>query len=150
KEWVEAKVPLQKLIGLYPEATGTDNPYVLLAEAHRGLNETNQERAVLSKVARLDASALPSYLRLMELDTAAQDWTGASRDAQRFLAVNPLVPQPYRCLARAAEQLGRDPEAIQAYETLLRLDVADPADVHYQLGRLLFKKGDPGAKRQVL
>ena len=86
----------------------------------------------------------------MELDSAAKDWNGATRNANRFLAVNPLVPQPYRCLARASEALGRDPQAIQAYRTLLLLDPPDPAEMHYQLARLLHKTGDPGAKRQVL
>lgn len=150
EKWAEAKVPLQKLLELYPENTGPDNAYLLLAEAHRGLSETEQERAVLNKLARIDADALESYVRLMELETGAQDWNGATRNALRFLAVNPLVAPPYRFLARASEELGRDSDAVQAYETLLLLEPPDPADLHYRLARLLHKTGDTGAKRQVL
>lgn len=150
KKWEEAKAPLQKLIEVYPENTGPENPYLLLAEAHRGLNETEQERAVLGKLARVESNAVQAYLRLMELDSAAKDWAAATRSAQRFLAVNPLVPQPYRCLAQATQELGRDQEAIEAYETLLLLDPPNPAEIHFRLGTLLDKAGDPGAKRQVL
>ena len=74
-----------------------------------------------------------------------------SENAERFLAVNPLLPQPYRLLARASEQLGRSAPGIRSYEKLLLMDPPDPADVHYQLARLLHQKGDSApAKRQVL
>jgi len=150
KQWNEAKAPLEKLIQLYPRSSGPNNAYILLAQAYRGLNDTEQERTVLSKLARLDADAAPAYLRLMDLDLQAKDWKAANRDAHRFLAVNPLVPQPYRSLARAHEELGQDREAVQAYETLLLLDPPDPADVHFRLARLFYKAGDARAKRQVL
>lgn len=150
QKFEEAKAPLTKLIELYPENVGTDNAYSLLAEAHRGLNETDQERAVLSKLARIEADAIPAYLRLMDLDLAARDWKAAVRNAERFLSVNPLVPQPYRCLAEAHENLGQDRESIKAWQTLLLMDPPDPASVHYRLASLLHKAGDPGAKRQVL
>src|SRR4030095_5518871 len=47
KKWVEAKVPLEKLLRLYPGGVESDNAYELMAQAHRGLGETNAERAVL-------------------------------------------------------------------------------------------------------
>lgn len=150
KKFEEAKVPLQRLVELFPENVGADSPYLLLAEAYRGLNETEQERAILGKLARIEADAVHAYLRLMELDTDAKDWNAARRDAQRFLAVNPLVPQPYRCLAQANEELGQPTEAIRSYRTLLLLDPADPANVHYHLASLLHQTGEAEAKRQVL
>jgi tetratricopeptide (TPR) repeat protein len=150
KKWAEAKVPLEKLLQAYPENTGPGNPYLLLAQVYRGLNEPDQERAILGKLARLENDAIDAYSRLMELDTAAKDWPGVARNAQRFLAVNPLVPQPYRFLAQASEEAGKDRDAMQAYGTLLLLDPPDPADVHYRLARLLHKEGDPAAKRHVL
>ena len=150
KRFGEAKAPLLRLIELYPENTGPDNAYALLAEAHRGLNETAQERATLGKLARIKADAVPTYLRLMELDADAKDWDAAVRNAERFLAVNPLVPQPYRFLAQAGEELGRDRDAIQACRTLLLMEPPDPAAVHHRLAKLLHKNGEPDAKRHVL
>jgi tetratricopeptide (TPR) repeat protein len=150
KKWEEAKKPLKRLIELYPEQTGSDSAYALLAEAHRGLNETNQERQVLTRLAGQEADALDAYLRLMELRSAAQDWAATALNAERYVAVNPLVPQPYRYMARASEALDKRPAAIAAYSTLLRLDPPDPAEVHFRLARLLHEAGNPAAKRHVL
>jgi len=86
----------------------------------------------------------------MELDEAAKDWPGVTENAERFLAVNPLLPQPYRHRARASEESGRTEAAIQSYQKLLLLEPPDPAEVHFRLARLLRKAGDPAAKRHAL
>jgi tetratricopeptide (TPR) repeat protein len=151
ERWAEAKPPLQKLLELYPTATGSDSAYALLAAACRGLNETNQERQLLAKLATLQADAGDVYLRLMELEQGTKDWPGVATNAERFLAVNPLLPQPYRYLGRAGEELGRPATAIRSYQRLLLLDPPDPAEVHFRLARLLYQQGElPGAKRHVL
>jgi tetratricopeptide (TPR) repeat protein len=150
KEFAEAKQPLQRLIELFPGHVGRDTPYPMLAEAHRSLSETNDERRVLEQYVERDADALEEYLRLMQLASADQDWDVTRKTAERFLAVNPLVPAPYRYLARASEASDEPAAAIQAYHTMLLLDPPDPAEVHYKLARLLFRAGDPAAKRHVL
>ncbi len=150
KKWEEAKAPLQKLLELYPGQCGADNAYALLAEAHRHLQETNEERLVLSSLAQRAADAVDAYSRLLELDAAAQDWPAVAKDAERYLAVNPLVAQPYRSLAQASESLGERDTAILACKTLLLLDPPDPAGAHFQLARLLHQAGDPAAKRHLL
>ncbi len=150
KKWEEAKAPLQKLIELYPGNSEGDNAYTLLAAAHRALNETNEERQVLARLAALSADATDAYARLMELGAAAQDWPAVAENASRFLAVNPLLPQSHRLLAQAEEALGNPQPAAEAYRTLLRLDVPDPAEVHFRLAKLLHQTGDAGAKRHVL
>lgn len=150
KKWQEAKAPLKKLIEQIPVQTGPQNAYVLLAEAHRQLGETNEEQQVLAAVAALDADDVESFQRLMEFAVAAKDWEQARRNAERFLAVNPLVPQPYACLAESAEALGNADRAIAAWRKLLLLDPPDPAQAHYRLAKLLHEKRDPAAKRHVL
>lgn len=150
KKWEEAKVPLQNLLELYPDDAGGESAYVLLAQAYRGLKDAAQEQIALSKIARLDSDALEAYQRLMEIQTAANDWPAVRKNAERFLAVNPLVALPYRYLARSSEEQGDNPQAIHSYETMLLLDPPDPADLHYRLARLLHKTGDAKAKRQVL
>jgi len=150
RKWQEAKASLEKLLQFYPGNTGADNAYWLLAEAHRGLNETNDERVVLTTLSSLEADDVDTYSRLMELSAAAKDWGAVATNAERYLAVNPLAAQPYRHLAQASEALGRREEAISACKTLLRLDPPDPAGAHFQLARLLHEAGDPGAKRHLL
>src|SRR5207245_7240537 len=91
-----------------------------------------------------------AFLRLMDLEQSATNWPAVVENAQRFLAVNPLLPQPYRYLALASEELGKTDAAVQACQKLLLLDPPDPAEVHFRLARLLHQTGDPAAKRQVL
>src|SRR5256884_1366190 len=150
KNWAEARAPLGEIIELYPAQTGSDNAYAMLAAAHPGLQETNQERGGLLRLAALDADAPDAYLRLMELDEAAKDWPAVAQNAERFLAVNPLLPQPYRYHARASAASGKISAAIPSYQKLLLLDPPDPAEVHFRLAQLLRQTGDPAAKRQVL
>ena len=150
KKFQDAKAPLQKLIELYPAQKGADSAYAMLADVHHELGETNQERDVLVKLAAVDTDATDAFLRLMELFAAAKDWPAVVLNAERYLAVNPLVVQPHRYLARASEELGKAQPAIGAYQTVLLFDPPDPADVHFRLARLLRQAGDPAAKRQVL
>lgn len=150
RDYAGAKRPLEKLLRQYPGDLGPNNAHVLLAEAHRGLGETNQERQVLARLAAREADDLDTFLRLMDLESAATNWTAVAANARRYLAVNPLLPQPYRYLARATEALGERAEAIAACRHLLRLDPPDPAGTHFQLARLLQAGGDPAARRHLL
>jgi tetratricopeptide (TPR) repeat protein len=151
KHWADAKAPLQRVIELYPKQAGPDSAYAMLAAAHRELNETNEERQVLIKLAALEADDTDTFMRLMELDTGAGDWQGVAENAERFLAANPLVAQPYRYLALASEKLGQADPAIRSFQRMLLLDPSDPAEIHYHLARLFRQKGDAaGAKRHVL
>jgi tetratricopeptide (TPR) repeat protein len=150
RNWSNALPPLETLTKLYPDQSGEDSGWALLARAYRGLNQTNAERDALLKWASIDSDAVDAYSRLAELGMSAGDLEIVYENARRSLAVNPLLPQPHRHLAVAAEKLGHDGEAIGANRTLLRLDPPDPADVHFRLARLLHKKGDAEARREVL
>ncbi len=150
KKWQEAKGPIQTLLEHYPDQTGPDNAHLLLAAAHRGLNEPDLERQALSKLAEIDADSVDAFLRLMELASTARDWSMVATNAERLLAVNPLVPAPHRYLARACEALDQPKQAIKSYQILLKLDPQDLADVHFRLAKLLHQTGDLSAKRHVL
>ena len=150
KEWSNAIPVLTQLTELFPTQGGEDGAWTLLARAHREMNNTNAERAALMKAAALDGDLPDVYFRLAELGVRAQDWDLVFTNAQRALAVNPLVPHPHRLVAQSAEAKGHDGEAITANRVLLRLDPPDPAETHFRLARLLNKQSDPETKRQVL
>ena len=149
-KWTEAKKPLEKLIELYPQYTGDDNGYRLLAEAHRQLGETKQERDVLGKLAMISSDASYAYGRLIEIAMAEEDWQSVAMYGEKSMAVYPMLAQLHWQLGRAGEELGRDEQAVKSFRRLLLLDPADPADVNYRLGRLLQDKDPAGAKRHVL
>jgi len=150
KQYAAALPPLNKLADACPENTGADNVFWLLAEVQRGLKDLEQEREALARVAAMDADAVEAFLRLMELSAAIQDWPTVRENAERYLAVNPLVAPPYRYLAQAEENLGHPTQAIQACQMLLTMDPPDSAEIHYRLAGLMRKTGDPAARRHVL
>jgi len=150
KHWSEAKPILQQLIDAYPDNVGPDSPYPMLAAAHRALGETNLEREVLQRFAARDDEAPDAYGRLMELGAANKDWPSVETNALRYLAVNPLVPPPYRYLAQASDQTRNSALGISAYRAILELDPPDLAETHFRLAQLLYQNGDPTARRHVL
>jgi len=151
KQWQKAKKPLEKLLRLYAENVEASGAYLLLAQVHRELGETEAERSVLEKLAALDKDAVDVNLRLVQICEASEDWEGVAAGAERVLAANPLIRAPYRSLARAAEALGDRARAIQAYRAILRMDPVDPAEAHFRLARLLHEEGElESARRQVL
>lgn len=151
RKWAEAEAVLLELKASYPEYVGPENAYVLLATVYRQISDPEAERGVLEELTKRDGDAAPACLRLMELDEADENWEAVARQANRILAVNPLIPAPYRSLARAAEHLDRREEAIAAYRALSVLDETDPAEVHFRLARLLSRAGQRvEARREVL
>jgi len=117
----------------------------------RALREAAAERATLTTWAALDEEATEAFTRLMELAAADKDWPTVTRNAERFLGVNPLVPPPWRFLAQATAANGDVAGGIAAWRTLITLDPPDPAEAHFQLARLLKEHGDIAeARRHVL
>ena len=150
-KWEEAKPICEELIRLCPDRVDGDaNPYFLLATCHRELEEFTKEREVLEVLAWISNDAYDVYLRLIELGEEAEDWEAVRTNAERCLAVNPLLPRPYRHLALVAESQGRDDAAVESWETVLKLDPEDPAEAHFHLARLLKPNEQDKAKRHLL
>jgi len=151
QKWASAKEPLEKMRELYPNDGGPTSPYPLLAEVHRELKESGEERAVLEKLAELSPDHVEMFTRLTELTAQAGDWHASRKYALRWLAVSPLQAMPHRAAADAAEKMSDDALAIDCYRALLLLSPFDPAEIHLKLATVLERKSDlPAAKRQVL
>ncbi len=150
KQWTDAKAALLKLLDRTPTLTGSHSPLAQLARVHRELGDTSAEIATLTKLTALDAAVPEANLRLASLAASKSDWPLAERQARRALAVNPLIAGPWRTLAEASEKAGNLVTAVTAWRTLLQLDPPHPAEIHYQLARLLHQTGSPEARRQVL
>ncbi len=151
KQWQAAEALLKKMAEIYPNDAGAGNPYALLATVYREQGDAAEQRAVLEKLAALSADDVEAFTRLIELSSQAEDWEAAVKYGKRLLAVNPFMRTPYRQLGAAAEKIGDDALAIDAYRALLLLDPIDRAEAHFRLAGALRRTGDLlGAKRQVL
>jgi tetratricopeptide (TPR) repeat protein len=148
KRWAEAKPVLESLAESYHGESRAENPYWLLAVTQRNLKETNAELATLQKFAEQESDFVDLFFRLIELSESRKDWPAVTKYAGRLLAINPLISLPYRALAEAAVASGKNEPAITAYRKLLWLDPPDPAEVHFQLARLLHKRGDAEAEAE--
>jgi tetratricopeptide (TPR) repeat protein len=150
ERFADAIEPLRRAIDLFPEYTAADNHYSMLATVYRRLGEAEKERSVLERLAAIDGDAVAAFGRLMALAAEANDWKALARNAERQLAVNPLLAEPHKCRARAAEALGDDEQAIESYRTMLRLEPANPAEVHFSLAGLLESRDRLAAKTHVI
>ncbi len=150
RRWTEARALLETLTAAFPAHTGTDSAWRQLALVCHALGDKAGEHAAWAALAERDDEAVDAYLRLCELAAAAGDWNTVRRNAERHLAVDPLVPAPWRFLARAAEGSGDAALAVTAYRALLELDPLNPAEIHFGLARALHHLGDPAARRHVL
>ena len=65
----------------------------------------------------LEADAVYACLRIIELGIRQEDWNLVEQCAQHAIAVNPLLPQPYRGLTQAAEKTAP-----------VKTDIAEPQD----------------------
>lgn len=151
RKYAEALAVVARLRQMYSEDVGAEDALQMLAAGHRGLEDMQNERVVLERLAAIDADASDAFLRLMELATAEHDWEAVAKNARRMLAVNPLVVAPHRYLAQASEKLGEREEAICAYRALLEFETTDPVETHFLLAQLLENSDErTAAKRHVL
>jgi tetratricopeptide (TPR) repeat protein len=150
KKWDDAAAALEKIVALHPHDDQIDGALGLLALVRREQKNPAAERGLLSALTQIDAAVPDANARLIELATVAKDWKTVAFQANRWLAVNPLIPAPWRALAESSEAMGELPGAISAWRTLLALDPPDPSAIHFNLARLLHKSGDKSAKRHIL
>ena len=151
QEWRAAEVPLLKLTALLPHDRGEQSAFRLLATVYQKLQDGPREEAMWDRVASLKSDAQDAFQRLMELASTKRDWTRVATNAQRMLAVNPLLPAPHRQLAEAANHLDDHAAGIAAYRSLLAMDPVDPAKSHFELAQLLHRENQPEpARRQLL
>ena len=137
------------------EHRGTSSPeaynlYLLARQHWIGGGGSNDERRnhVVIRVCRQATAIDPQYARAWALMALAQSqlrfWHGRAEDAlpaaERALAIDPNLPEPYCVKARYLQEEGRIEEANQHVETALRLD-PDSWEVNKETAFLIFRQG---------
>ena len=151
ENWAAARQTLEKIERLYDGETGHDSPAAWRALVYRELGQNQLERAVLVQLADRAADDVDVFARLIELTSHAGEWELTKKYAVRWLAVNPLHPEPHRRTAEAAGHVGDIPLEIASQTALLQLEPLDPAEIHLRLATLHRRAGQLApAKRHVL
>ena len=151
ERWADARQTLEHLHGLYPADTTSGNALELLGQVHRELNDSEAEQAVLEKLASITSDSLSTYLRLVELSAAAEDWSAVADYARQVISVNPLLPVGQEMMSRAAEKQDSYEQVVAALQALAEMDPIDPAELHFRMARSLTQLGRRDeARRQVL
>ncbi len=150
EEWEQVILIADKLIQLSPEDVSGGSGYQMKANALRKLNRIEEETAVLRLIAERESSAMPIFLRLIELDLPRQDWPQVQANAQRAIALNPFLRTPQQSLAESAEALGQKDAAIAAHRRVLLLDPGGAASTHFRLAKLLRDTDALQAKKHLL
>ena len=151
KNWADSAQTLKQLISINPTYIGGQNSYERLASVYQKLERTAEERTVLEQFAAINDDAVSANLRLVELQTAASDWSALEQTAARLFAIDPLLNQPHLIRATVAEKREKPAGATRALSRLLLLNPADPAYIHFRLAKSLHAQGKmEDAKRQTL
>ena len=149
--WRDAVDPARKAIALYPEHSGPDSPYLLLA---RALDKAGDRSGALQTLLdyRQAGGWDPSALR----DLASWlDEAGRAQDAlEVFAAVNyvdPLNGNQHTLLGERLLAGGKHEDALREFRVQLALSPHDPAPGHFGMARALRALGDlPASRRHVL
>ena len=126
-------------------------PLEMLAMAYQESGDAEKEKEVLLQIIAQSSDALPALQRLIEMETAQENWQNVATYAESVLAIQPLLPAGHESLADASEALDAPARLIAPLKALLALDPIDPAGVHFRLAKALAStRQDTAAKRHVL
>ena len=151
ERWDEARKCLERFIEIYPGYRGGNDGWSMLAQIARAENDEAAEFKALQEASRLKSGDSQVYERLIELAIRMQDWDVVALQAERWLALNPLIPAPHRAFAKAAENNGDFSAATRSLKALTLMDPFDPAETFYRYAVALQKSGEvEQARRQIL
>lgn len=150
KQWADAIESARKAIEIYPEHTGPDSPYLILAQALDKSGDRDQAIDVLTQY-RKAGGWEPSALRDL---SAWLDAAGRVQEATEVLAavnyVDPLNADLHSQLGERLLAGERAEDALREFEVLLAISAHDPAPANFGMARALRALGDTAASRRHL
>lgn len=149
KDWQGAIEVADQIIQINPDDNSAQSGQLIKAKALRQLNRPDEEAQVLRSIAARSSDAMPVFLRLIELDSAAERWVEVAMNAFRATALNPFLKTPQLALATALAPTGDRAGAVAALQRLLLLEPDNPADVQFRLATLK-RDTDPAAAKKHL
>lgn len=151
EEWDEAEDNLRAAQRLFPGYPGLDGPLAGLARVHQARGEVSEAAGALRALAELNESAWSVAVAEAGLRAELGDVPGEVRALQRALEIQPFSLDPQTRLATLAGETGAWAESAGAWEAVVALEPADPAQAWYELSRARLRNDDrSGARTAVL
>jgi tetratricopeptide (TPR) repeat protein len=148
--WQDAIEPARRAVELYPEHSGPNSPYLLLARAYdKSGNRAQALQTLLDYRAAggWDPDALRELARWL-------DEAGRGREALEVYAalnyVDPLNGDQHTVLGERYLAAGNHEDALREFRVQLALSPHDPAPAHFGMARALRALGDRAASRRHL
>lgn len=146
-----AERQLREAVRLFPEYSGPDSPYLLLAEIHQEREEREQAARTLQRLGDLSETALEVHRQEASLWAALGRQGEAAQALEKALEIAPFDEGIHRRLAELFEALGDHSRRVRERRAILALNPPDRADAHYRLAVALRDLGDrEAARREVL
>ena len=146
-----AEARLRHAQDLFPEHTGPDSSYRLLATLYTRQQAFDRAIEQLELAVAIDADDLDAHLDLAALYEKTGQADRARAMLERALLIQPFDRALYETLAELRSAAGDWRGAAQAWGAVGDLDPADPLGTRYRHAEALFRAGDtPDARRQVL
>jgi len=148
--WRDVVEPARKAIALYPEHSGPDSPYLLLA---RALDKSGDRGGAVQTLLdyRKAGGWDPGALR--ELATWLDEAGRSAEALELFAAINyvdPLNGNQHTLLGERLLASGKNEDALREFRVQLSLSPHDPAPGHFGMARALRALGDREASRRHL
>lgn len=147
----EAKTLLERAAAIFPDLSGEDSPYHLLARLLAERGDTRAAAEAMGRYTAVDESALAGNATEADLRERLGDLAGVKGALERMVWIAPADPALHNRLAAVGERLGDHLLAVRERRAVLAAGPADPLEARYQLARSLALAGDAaGARREVL
>ena len=146
----EAVPFLERAKALFPENSGPDSPYRMLARVFRTSDPRRAEQE-LSRLSELAESDVDANLELAALRTELGDSAGAVTALRRAIWIHPYDPTVHDHLAAILAARKDYRGAARERAAVVALDPVDRSEALYQLALVQFQGNDlTGARRNVL
>jgi len=149
--WSDAIPAARKAVELYPEHSGPDSPYLLLARAHDKAGERPEALQTLldyRKAGGWDPGALRELAKWLDEAKRPDD---ALEVLSAVNYVDPMNGDQHIVLGERLLTGAKNEEALREFRVQLALNPHDPAPGHFGMARALRALGDrPASRRHLL
>ncbi len=147
----EAEPYLERAKTLFPEYGGKDSPYWYLAQIYKNRGENEKASEMLSSLVSINSNHYDAHLELAELKRQLNDEEGSAEILERAVYIYPFEVSIHRQMAELYQGLEDYDKVIRERKVLVAIEVADRAQVLYELALAYHQAGDTtGARREVL